>query len=89
MDPKTYVNQQFGRLVCVANGSHIIRAMETLGDPVPVADTTISPEENAQNDIIHCDSVNASDNPMQSEESTIETLDSPSRRVKSYMPVEH
>ena len=93
MDPKTYVDQQFGRLVCFANGSHIIRAMETLGDPIPVADTTISPKENAQNDIqcnvIPCDSVNASNNSMQSEASTIATLDSPSRRFKSYMPPEH
>ena len=86
MDPKTYVNQQFGRLVCVANGSHIIRAMETLGDPVPVDDTTISPEENAPND--QCDSVNASNNSMHPEESTIETSDTTSRRFKSYMPLD-
>jgi len=61
--------------------------METLGDPVPVADTTISPEENVPID--QCDSVNASNNSMHPEEGTIETLDTPSRRFKSYMPLEH
>ena len=87
MNPKTYVNQQFGRLVCVANGSHINRAMEILGDPVPVDDTTISPEENVPID--QCDSVNASNNSMHPEEGTIETSGTPSRRFKSYMPLEH
>ena len=39
MDPMTHTNQLFGRLVCTANGAHIIRSMkkiEKLGGPIPV-----------------------------------------------------
>ena len=35
----THTNQLFGRLVCTANGAHIIRSMkkiEKLGGPIPV-----------------------------------------------------
>ena len=39
MDPKTHTNQLFGRLVCTANGAHILRSMkkfDKFGGPIPV-----------------------------------------------------
>jgi len=43
MDPMTHTNQLFGRLVCTANGAHIIRNMkkiDKLGGPIPVTAPT-------------------------------------------------
>ena len=39
MDPMTHTNQLFGRLVCTANGAHILRSMkkfDKFGGPIPV-----------------------------------------------------
>ena len=39
MDPTTSASQRLGQLVCVANGTHILHAIEKMnGEPVPVED---------------------------------------------------
>ena len=61
MDPLTSANQRLGQLVCVANGTHILHALEKLnGEPIPVEDDgSVEPsddwiQEDIESDIATC-----------------------------------
>ena len=60
MDPLTSANQQLGQLVCVANGTHILDAIDKMnGEPVPVDDGLVEELDDwivhdTENDIATC-----------------------------------
>ena len=60
MDPLTSAYQQLGQLVCVANGTHILDAIDKMnGEPVPVDDGLFEEPDDwivhdTQNDLATC-----------------------------------
>ena len=56
MDPTTSASQRLGQLVCVANGTHILHAIEKMnGEPIPVNDDNSDNMEDWINDDIEND----------------------------------